>query len=1101
MSKFKSKNDPFAEREAEKYENPIPSREFILEYLAERGKPATYEQAVEDLNLRSAEQLEALRRRLIAMARDGQLLKNRKGAYGPVASMEVIAGRVIGHKDGFGFVEPDLGGNDLFLSPREMRAVFHGDKVLVRVSSIDTRGRREAMIVEVLERNTQQITGRFRMESGIGYVESSNKRMTQDILIPLDDQGEATEGQMVVVAITAQPTNKTRALGKVVEILGEHMAPGMEINVAIRTHDLPYIFPENVLEDAARFKEVSEADIKGRKDYRNMPFVTIDGEDARDFDDAVYCVPREEGGWMLYVAIADVSHYVRPGTPLDKEAYKRGNSVYFPARVIPMLPEALSNNLCSLNPKVDRLVLVCEMTIQANGKISHHDFTEGVIHSHARLTYNQVHAMMEKNDRRMREQFKHIVPQLISLYDLFHVLTAARKKRGAIDFDMPETKIVYGKDRKIEKIVPYERFNSHKVIEECMLSANICAAQYLFNKSQPALYRVHQGPTEEKLADLRRFLNEMGIKMAANREPVPGDYAQILRAMKERPDFAMIQTVLLRSMSQAIYSPDNHGHFGLAYDAYAHFTSPIRRYPDLLVHRGIRHLITHKKAQLDDGALAKAGAHCSMTERRADDATNEVKDWLKCEFMMDKVGQEFEGRVSGVTSFGIFVELKDVYVEGLVHISTLPDDYYQFDASKHALMGERTGRMFRIGDSVKILVARVDLDQSQIDFVLAEGARGQLSRKSSHKEMGGRGKQNHSAAKRHDGSDKSQPGSQHEGGKRKKPKRKRHGADKLNEPRSKAEHAKQGASVNPHHRDSKPQREANPQHGEARRKPKHQPHGNDAHRSTPKQFDLTTAVKVKSVEAAKPVKPVKRSIISRTVDAIKSSFTKLSGKKAATKVKDDVAVDKPKTIHHEPKTDKAAVPNVASKPSRQRRPRNRKPKNAVKPAKASVSTVAVRSVKSTAPAKAATQSNVTKSTAVSAKAPKQAAGVVKTASSRVAPGGSTPKAVAKGASAKGAKGSAPKAAAKGTSAKAGAKSGAPKGVSANVVAKGNVSKAAAKGVKPKAAVKGKAPVAVAKGVASTSVKKSQAVVKPASSNPSKARTTTAKSPQKRKNNP
>jgi ribonuclease R len=544
-------------------------------------------------------------------------------------------------------------------------------------------------------------------------------------LIPPDDQGGAEHGQMVVVAITTQPTMHTRPLGKVVEVLGDHMAPGMEINVAIRNHELPYIFPEDVLQDAARFAaEVTEADIVGRKDYRQMPFVTIDGEDARDFDDAVYCEPREKGGWTLYVAIADVSHYVRPNTPLDREAYKRGNSVYFPARVIPMLPEALSNNLCSLNPRVDRLVLVCEMAIHPSGRITKHEFAEGVIHSHARLTYNQVHAMMEKNDRRMREQFKNVVPHLTALYDLFHVLKEARRTRGAIDFDMPETKIVYGNDRKIEKIVPYERFDSHKVIEECMLSANICAARFLDKQKQPGLYRVHEGPSEEKLNDLRRFLNEMGLKMPGHRDPVPGDYAQILRAIKERPDFTMIQTVLLRSMSQAVYSPDNKGHFGLAYDAYAHFTSPIRRYPDLLIHRAIRHLLVNKKPQVDDGALARAGEHCSMTERRADDATNEAKDWLKCEFMMDKVGQEFAGAISGVTSFGVFVELADIYVEGLVHISTLPDDYYQFDPIKHALLGGRTGRMFRLGDPIKIQVARVDLDQCQIDFVLAEGARG-----------------------------------------------------------------------------------------------------------------------------------------------------------------------------------------------------------------------------------------------------------------------------------------------------------------------------------------------------------------------------------------
>jgi ribonuclease R len=720
MVKYRKKTDPFADREAEKYQNPIPSREYILEYLAEQGCPATYEQIQDDLGLESEEHSEALRRRLIAMARDGQLLRNRKGAYGPLDKMEVIAGRLIGHKDGFGFVVPDAGGEDLFISPRQMRSVFHGDRVLTRVSNIDSRGRREAIIIEVLEHNTQQIVGRFFTEAGAAYVEPANQRITQEILITPDATKGAEHGQFVVVALIGQPNKSYRPIGEVVEVLGDHMEPGMEINVAIRNHDLPFIFPDEVLQDAGRFPAfVPKEALEGRVDLRNLPFVTIDGEDARDFDDAVFCIPREKGGWKLYVAIADVSHYVRPGTALDKEAYNRGNSVYFPARVIPMLPEALSNNLCSLNPDVDRLVMVCEMDIHESGKILESEFHEAVIKSHRRLTYTQVHKMMELNDQRMRSQFVEIVPGLEHLYTLFHVLLKAREKRGAIDFDMPETKIVYGKDRKIEKIIPYERFDSHRVIEECMLCANISAAHFLQKHEQPGLYRVHEGPRTEKLEDLQRFLQELGLKMPVHRSPVPADYSHILKQVKERPDFAMIQTMLLRSMSQAVYSPDNKGHFGLAYDAYAHFTSPIRRYPDLLVHRSIKHVLNTRNPQVNDGYFTQAGEHCSMTERRADDATSEVTDWLKCEFMMDKVGQEFDGKVSGVTSFGVFVELKDFYVEGLVHISILPDDYYQFDAVRHVLSGERTGRSFRIGDETKIQVARVDLDKCEIDFVLA----------------------------------------------------------------------------------------------------------------------------------------------------------------------------------------------------------------------------------------------------------------------------------------------------------------------------------------------------------------------------------------------
>lgn len=729
--KFRNKIDPFSEREAQKYENPIPSREFILEYLAERGRPATLLQLQEELELTAPDEQEALRRRLIAMSRDGQLLRNRKGAYGPLENMQLIAGRVIGHKDGFGFVEPDQDGEDLFLSPRQMRNVLHGDKVLARVSNIDSRGRREAIIVEVLERNTQQLVGRFHREAGIAYVEPANLRISHDILISPDSIKDAKDGQMVVAAITVQPNKNMPPLGEIVEVLGDHMAPGMEINVAIRSHELPFIWPEEVLLEASRFAPtVPEEAITGRTDFRSLPFVTIDGEDAKDFDDAVYCEPRAAGGWVLYVAIADVSHYVRPGTELDKEAYKRGNSVYFPGRVIPMLPETLSNNLCSLNQHVDRLVMVCEMNIQPSGRISRYVFHEAAIQSQARLTYTQVHAMMEKKDRRMREQFKHLVPHLTNLYDLFGVLQKARKSRGAIDFDLPETKIIFGKNRKIEKIVPYERFDSHRVIEECMLCANISAARFLEKHKQPGLYRIHEGPKEEKLHDLQLFLRELGLSMPGHRQPVPGDYASILRHIQDRPDAHMIQTVLLRSMSQAVYSPDNKGHFGLAFEAYAHFTSPIRRYPDLQVHRGIKQLLKHKKPEIDDGTLARMGEHCSMTERRADDATNNVTDWLKCEFMMDKLGEEFPGIVSGVMNFGIFVELKDFYVEGLVHISTLPDDYYQFDPVQHALQGERSGRLFRLGDPVKIKVARVDLDKCELDFVLAEGVRqGKLTKK------------------------------------------------------------------------------------------------------------------------------------------------------------------------------------------------------------------------------------------------------------------------------------------------------------------------------------------------------------------------------------
>ncbi len=722
MRKKTNNKDPHREREAQKYEHPIASREFIMELLAERERPITYRQLTTELHLTDPNEQEALRRRLLAMVRDGQLLQNRRGAFGLINKMELIKGYVVGHKDGFGFVVPEEGGEDIFLSARQMRTVFPDDEVLVRVASVDNRGRGEGIIVEVLGRHTHELVGRFVSESGASFVEPSNQRINQSILIPQEARQEAKQGQMVVIQITEQPSPTMRPVGKVVEILGDHMAPGMEINVAIRNHELPHEWPGEVLAEAARFSiQVPETDLKGRFDARQLPFVTIDGEDAKDFDDAVYCEARAKGGWVLYVAIADVGHYVKPHTALDKESLNRGNSVYFPGQVIPMLPEALSNELCSLKPEVNRLTLICEMAISATGKIEDYQFHEGVIHSHARLTYNQVYAMVEQGDAALQKTYKKLLPHLQELFSVYRILQAARLKRGAIDFDLPETKIIFGPDRKIERIVALTRNDAHRLIEECMLCANICAARFLSKHECPGLFRVHEGPTQAKLMDLRKFLGELGLKLPGSEEPRPRDYADLLQKIESRPDARLIQTVLLRSLSQAVYSPDNKGHFGLAFDAYAHFTSPIRRYPDLLVHRAIRKILRGEhKAGEENLQFTKYGEHCSMTERRADEATREVIDWLKCEFMQDKVGEEFSGMITGVTSFGLFVELTDIYVEGLVHISMLRNDYYHFDAIKHALSGERSGKRYRLGDTVNIKVVRVDLDQRQIDFIITE---------------------------------------------------------------------------------------------------------------------------------------------------------------------------------------------------------------------------------------------------------------------------------------------------------------------------------------------------------------------------------------------
>lgn len=721
-SENKQKQDHFAEREAEKYENPIPSREYLLEFLEERGRPGTLRQLQIELQLNESHEKEALKRRLNAMARDGQLIQNRRGAFGLLDKMDLIPGRVIGHKDGYGFVIPDDDSGDLFVSARQMRIVFHNDKVLVRVSGLDHRGRREGAIVEVIEHNTHELVGRLLCESGSFFVQPTNTRISQDILIPADSTLDAKPGQMVVIEIVTQPSSVTRPVGRVKDIIGDHMAPGMEIDVAIRNHDLPVEWPEEVLEEAARFTTEVPADATlKRVDLRHLPFVTIDGEDAKDFDDAVYCKARANG-WILYVAIADVSHYVRPNSALDKEALNRGNSVYFPGRVIPMLPEVLSNGLCSLNPNVDRLALVCEMAISSTGKITKYDFHEAVFRSKARLTYNQVFSMVKENDVALQKQFAEALPHLHELFELYHLLHKTRKKRGSIDFDLPETKIVFGEDRKIERIIAVQRNDAHRLIEECMLCANISAARYLLKNECPGLFRVHEGPSPEKLMDLRKFLNELGLKLPGKEVPTPRDYAKLLETVAGRPDAHVIQTVLLRSLSQAVYDPENRGHFGLAFDAYTHFTSPIRRYPDLLVHRAIRRIL-HKQfvpAEIEP-IFEKYGEHCSMTERRADDATREAVNWLKCEYMLDKVGEEFPGIISSVVSFGIFIELKDIYIEGLIHISLLPNDYYHFDPLRHEIYGERSGVRYRLGEPLMVKVVRVDLDEGKIDFMLADG--------------------------------------------------------------------------------------------------------------------------------------------------------------------------------------------------------------------------------------------------------------------------------------------------------------------------------------------------------------------------------------------
>ncbi|HGY9592059.1 TPA: ribonuclease R [Vibrio harveyi] len=731
-------NDPFADRESKNYENPIPSREFILEFLEEAGVPMNRNDLFEALKLEGEEHYEGLRRRLRAMERDGQLVFTRRQCYALPEKLEMVKGYVIGHKDGHGWVRPEgsVGkDNDIVLPHHQMKHIIHGDYVLVQPTDNSKRGRREGRLVRVLEERNTQIVGRFFLEYGYSYVVPDDSRISQDILIPNEHKAGARMGNVVVIEITDRGSRSRGMMGKVVEVLGENMAPGMETQIAIRTHQIPHDWPAAVDKQIENLgEEVPEEAKEGRVDLRDLPLVTIDGEDARDFDDAVYCEKKKSGGWRLWVAIADVSYYVRTDSALDKEAINRGNSVYFPSQVVPMLPEVLSNGLCSLNPQVDRLCMVCEMTISDTGKLSGYKHYEAVMNSHARLTYNKVGAILE-GDEELRMRYHAVVPHLEELHAMYKVLKEARDNRGAIEFETVEAKFIFNADRKIESIEPVIRNDAHKIIEECMILANIASASYVEKAKEPALYRVHESPGELRLQGFRDFLSELGLDLKGGLEPSPTDYADLVKQIAERQDKELIQTMLLRSMKQAVYNADNAGHFGLALKRYAHFTSPIRRYPDLLLHRAIKYLIAKEEGRNQDRWTPTGGYHysfddmdfygeqCSMTERRADDATREVADWLKCEYMQDHVGDELDGVIANVTSFGFFVRLTELHIDGLVHISTLANDYYQFDPIGQRLIGESFGNIYRLGDAVKVKVLAVNLNDKQIDFELIETSR------------------------------------------------------------------------------------------------------------------------------------------------------------------------------------------------------------------------------------------------------------------------------------------------------------------------------------------------------------------------------------------
>jgi ribonuclease R len=733
----------------------IPSREEILGAFRQAGRPLDSGALVRTLQV-DPEAEGVLTRRLNAMERDGQLRANPAGEYSLTDHSSFIAGRVSAHRDGFGFVIPDEGGEDLFLPDKEMQKVLHGDRVLARVVGTDRRGRPEGTIVEVTERANTHIIGRLINEGGVWVVAPEDKRIGQDILVA-GSPGKARDGQVVSVELVEQPSRFRQPTGRIVEVLGELDDPGMEIEIAVRKFGVPHVFSQGAIKQANKLpNEVRDTDLGNRVDLRDVPLVTIDGEDARDFDDAVYCEPVKIGrskGYRLLVAIADVSHYVKPNDALDSDAIERSTSVYFPRRVIPMLPEKLSNGLCSLNPAVDRLCLVCDMVVSLDGEVKAYQFYPAVMHSAARLTYNEVAAILGNTAGPEAGRRPGIVPHLLHLNEVFRSLLKARQERGAIDFETTETYIVCNPMGKIEKILPRTRNDAHRLIEECMLAANVCAADFLIRHDQPSTFRIHAVPTEEKLNQLRTFLKQVGLNLGGGDKPEARDYAELMARIKERPDATLLQTMLLRSMQQAVYSPDNVGHFGLAYEHYAHFTSPIRRYPDLLTHRAIKAVLQGKKyeptgidlsklnttlskASRKQAAKDKAegrqknpkdltiwdalGVHCSANERRADEASRDVENWLKCFYMKDKLGESFTGVVSGVTPFGIFVQLDQLFVEGLVHVTELGQDYFQYDEARHELRGERTGQVYQLTTRVTVQVARVDLESRKIDLVLAQ---------------------------------------------------------------------------------------------------------------------------------------------------------------------------------------------------------------------------------------------------------------------------------------------------------------------------------------------------------------------------------------------
>ncbi len=711
------KKQPAARAKGNKYQHPLPDRNALLDYLRDVGQPRKPDSIMQDLGLKGQRMRGLLVDKLNKMVRAGQIIENRRGEYCLTEKLQLVAGTVIGHPDGFGFMRRDDGEDDVYLSAKQMRALFDGDRVMVKVTGTDYRGRAEGRVVEVLERGFTEVAGQFIRERGIGLVIPDNPKIAHRVLIPKGEAANAQPRQMVVAEILDYPSIHEQATGRIIEVLGAPDKKGIATDLAIHSHGIPNNWPKAVRSQASKFgSTVATAAKKGREDLRSTPLITIDGADARDFDDAVFCEPSGKG-WRLLVAIADVAHYVDQDSPLDKEAIKRGTSVYFPDRVVPMLPEALSNGLCSLNPKVDRLCMVCEMRVDADGKVSRSRFFEGVMRSHARLTYSEVSGFL--TGETPKSVPKDLQKSVRHLHDLFKAFARNRQRRGALELDLPQMRIVLGKDGTVKEIVSVARNDAHRLIEECMIAANVQAAKFIRKHRIAGLFRVHAKPDPERFEELRQYLLSLDLKVPHPDHVEPRQFNRLLAEVKDRPDSQAISMAMLRSLTHAEYTPGNIGHFGLALDAYAHFTSPIRRYPDLLVHRAIRHIVRGGKAgtyPYDATRMERLGQVCSAHERRAEDATREVEAWLKCEYMEDKVGEVFDGVITGVTNFGVFVQLDNLQIDGLVHVTSLDNDYYQFDSGRLQLVGERSGKTYRLGEKMTVRVQRVDMETKRIDF-------------------------------------------------------------------------------------------------------------------------------------------------------------------------------------------------------------------------------------------------------------------------------------------------------------------------------------------------------------------------------------------------